>query len=76
MEFSFFLENFKNQFDETDHSLFNSETKFKDLEEWSSLVALSIIAMVDEQYSIKLTGDDIKSSITIKNLFDLVNSKD
>jgi hypothetical protein len=31
--------------------------------------------MVDEEYSLKLTGDDIKTSITIKDLFDKVNHK-
>jgi acyl carrier protein len=75
MNFSNFLVNFINQFDETEHSIFSSETKFKELDEWSSLVALSIIAMVDEKYSIKLTGEDIKLSNTIKDLFQVIAGK-
>lgn len=75
MEFSKFLVDFINQFDETEHSVFSSETKFKELDEWSSLVALSIIAMVDEQYSLKLTGEDIKSSNTINDLFQVIAAK-
>lgn len=70
-----FIENFAEQFEETDASAFTPETKFKELDEWSSLVALSIIAMVDEEYDITLKGDDIRSSETIKDLFEIVTSR-
>lgn len=70
-----FIENFASQFDETDASVFTAETKFKTLEEWSSLTALSIIAMVDEEYDITIKGDDIKNSTTIEDLFNIVVSK-
>ena len=70
-----FLQNFANMLDDTDASLITETTIFRDLEEWDSLTALSLIAMVDEEYSLKLTGDDIKTSITIKDLFDKVNLK-
>ena len=70
-----FIENFASQFDETDASVFTAETKFKTLEEWSSLTALSSIAMVDEEYDITIKGDDIKNSTTIEDLFNIVVSK-
>ena len=44
-----FIENFASQFDDTDASVFAADTKFRDLDEWSSLIALSLIAMVDEE---------------------------
>lgn len=75
MEIKEFIENFAAQFDDTDASEFTSETKFKELEEWSSLTALSIIAMVDEEYNIKIKGDEIRESITINDLFITVKSK-
>ena len=56
-----FVKNFANQFDDTDMSVFSPETRFRELEEWSSLIALSVIAMVDEEYDVTLKGDDIKS---------------
>ena len=70
-----FIENFAAQFEETDADEFTSETIFRDIEEWSSLTALSIIAMVDEEYHVKLTGDDIRSSITIQDIYNRVQSK-
>lgn len=75
MEIKEFIENFANQFDDTDISEFKAETVFKELEEWSSLVALSIIAMVDEEYDVTIKGDDIRNSITIEDLFNAVKAK-
>jgi len=70
-----FLKNFASQFDETDASLFTPSTVFKDLDEWSSLIALSIIAMVDEEYDVRLKGDDIKTAETIEDLYVLIKNK-
>lgn len=75
MEIKKFVENFAAQFDETDASVFTPETNFRDIDEWSSLVGLSIIAMVDEEYDITLKGDDIKGANTIQDLFNTVKSK-
>jgi acyl carrier protein len=75
MEINDFVQHFAEQFDETDASVFTPSTEFKDLDEWSSLIALSIIAMVDEEYDITLKGDDIKGAKTIQDLFDNVKSK-
>ena len=75
MEIKEFVQNFADQFDETDASVFTPETRFRDLEEWSSLIGLSIIAMVDEEYDVTLKGDDIKSSNTIQDIFDKVQAK-
>lgn len=75
MELEKFIKNFAAQFEETDASEFSANTAFRDLEEWSSLTVLFIIAMVDEEYSTKLTGDDIRKSKTILDLFNIVKSK-
>lgn len=75
MEIKDFIENFANQFDDTDASEFKAETKFKELDEWSSLVALSVIAMVDEEYDITIKGEDIRNSNTIEELFNAVKAK-
>lgn len=67
-----FIENFAAQFDDTDADQFTADTQFKQLDEWSSLAALSIIAMVDDEYDVIIKGNDIISSDTIKDLFDVV----
>ena len=75
MEINDFIENFANQFDDTDASEFEANTVYKELDEWSSLIALSIIAMVDEEYDVTIKGDDIRNTDTIEDLFNIVKSK-
>jgi acyl carrier protein len=75
MEINYFIEQFADQFDETEVSEFTTETDFKNLDEWSSLTALSIIAMVDGSFGIRINGDDIRAAKTINDLFIIVSSK-
>lgn len=70
-----FIEHFAEQFEETDAAEFKADTKFHDLDEWSSLIALNIIAMVDEEYDVTLKGADIEGAVTIEDLFNTVQSK-
>ena len=71
-----FIENFTELFDETDPDTINATTQFKDLEEWSSLLALSVIAMIDEEYDVEFRGEDIRSSNTVEDLFNAVKAKE
>lgn len=75
MELQEFIKKFADQFDETDPSTFTAETRFRDIEEYSSLVALSIISMVDEEYNVRMKGDDIRNSNTVEDIFNLVKSR-
>ena len=69
MDLKDFIEKFAEQFEETEISSFSANTSFKELEEWSSLMSLAIIAMVDEEYGVRVKGDDIKDANTIEDLF-------
>lgn len=75
MEIKEFIEKFAEIFDDTDVSVFTPETKFRDIDEWSSLTALSLIAMADEEYDVTLKGDDIKNANTVEDLFNVINAK-
>lgn len=75
MELKEFIENFANQFDEVEASELKEDTNFRDLDEWSSLAALSIIAMADEEYNVTLKGDDIINSHTVGDIYNIVKSR-
>jgi acyl carrier protein len=75
MDIKRFIENFADLFDETDPATISAATKFKELEEWSSLVALAVIAMVDEEYDVEFRGDDIRGSSTVEDLYKIVNNR-
>lgn len=75
MELKEFIENFKEVFDDEELTGIDGDTFFKELDVWSSLSALSLIAMVDENYDVSITGNDIRKADTIEDLFALVQSK-
>lgn len=75
MELEDFIENFANQFEDTDESMFTPDCQFQELEEWGSLAALGIIAFVKTEYGKKITGQEIRSCTTIEDLFNLIQAK-
>jgi len=70
-----FIKNFSELFEEAETAAFTPSTRFRDIEEWSSLLALSVIAMVDQKYKVKLTGANILNSQTIEDLYKVVKTK-
>jgi len=75
MELKEFIENFADQFDETDPQEINAETEFHELEEWSSLSGMGIIAMAKTEYGKTITGKELRECKTVMDVFNLVVSK-
>ena len=75
MEINEFIKKIAEQFEDTDASVFTPETKFRELDEWSSIIGLSVIAMVDEEYDVALKGAEMKAANTIGELFEIVKNK-
>ena len=70
-----FVKAFAAEFDDTPEEQFTPVTNYKELDEWGSLVALSIISMVDDEMDKRLTGADLRSCSSIEELFNLVEAK-
>ena len=75
MELTDFIKNFASQFETTDLNEFSSTTQFKQIAEWSSLLTLAIIAMINKKYKVKIKGEDIRNSSTIEDLYLIVKSR-
>ena len=75
MELEKFINGFAEQFDETEISEIKADTDFHNLDEWSSLVAMGVIACIKREYNKTITGKDIKSCKSVKDLFNLIQSK-
>lgn len=75
MEIKEFIENFIDQFEDTPSCELTAETFFREVDGWSSIVALSVMAMVDDEYDVQLTADEMRSANTIGDLFNTVVSK-
>ncbi len=75
MDLKEFVANFADQFDDTDPEEIKADTLFHNLEEWSSLTGMCIIAMAKTQYGKAITGKEIKECETVEDLFNLIASK-
>ena len=75
MELNEFIQNIADQFESTDPSEIKADTDIRSLDEWSSLIALSIVAMIDEEYDVVIKGDDIKGVKTVEDLYNVVKAK-
>ena len=74
MDIQEFINHFEDVFEETDISTLKPETNFRELEEWSSFVALSTMAMVSDEYDVELTADEMRNNNTFIDLFNVVQS--
>lgn len=75
MELNKFIEDFANQFDDTDPSEITAQTVFRELDEWSSLNGMSILAMAKTQYGKTISGAELKACITVEDVFNLISDK-
>ena len=69
-----FLQNFASIFDEIEDNELTMDTEFKNIDEWSSLTALALLAVIDEEYDVKLTNNDLKNSVTVRDIYNIVNN--
>ena len=70
-----FINHFEDVFEETEISTLKPETNFRELDEWSSVCALSTMAMISDEYDVELTADEMRANNTFQQLFDMVSSK-
>lgn len=75
MEIKDFIEKFTDQFDDVEPGVIQADTVYKDLDEWSSLTAMSLIAMAKTQYGKTITGLEVRSCNTVEDLFNLIANK-
>ena len=76
MEINEFIEKFAEIFDDTDAATLKPETKFRELDEWSSLAVLGLIALADEEFDVELTADDMSKANTIAEIYEGIKSKE
>lgn len=70
-----FIEKFAEIFDDTDADTLTPDTEFREIEEWSSLSALGLIALADEEFDVELKAADIRGANTIAEIFEIITSK-
>lgn len=72
MELNEFVALFADQFDETDPSEITADCKFHELEEWSSLTGMAIIAMAKLKFGKTITGAELRKCVTVEDVYKLI----
>lgn len=75
MEIDQFVKTFASQFEDADIENITANTEFKNLETWDSLTAFSIQSMIEDEFNVSITPDELKSCITVRDVLDLIKSK-
>lgn len=75
MEIQEFIKKIEAEFEEITPGTIVPESKFRDVLDWSSVNALTVIALVDCEYDVILTAEDFMKSETIQDIFSIIQSK-
>lgn len=70
-----FIQHFADQFDDTTADQLTLQTSFRDIEEWSSLIALSVMAMCAEEYEVILSADEMENASKIEDVYNIVKER-
>lgn len=55
-----------------DYSSLTAETNFEDIEGWSSLAAVFMVTMIDEEFSKEISTEQIKSANNLKDIYNII----
>jgi len=58
---------------ELDENTLTEDTLLSDIAEYDSMAKLTLIVLFDDEFSKKLTGEQIKEFKTVKDVMDLMN---
>lgn len=75
MELKDFVKEFAFQFDDTDPEEIDASTEFHELEEWSSMIGLSVLNMIEKKMGKHITFDDMKAAVTVEDLYNACLAK-
>jgi acyl carrier protein len=75
MEIDEFITAIEEEFDNLNPGDVTPNSVFRDMEGWSSMHALIFVALIDSKYDVLLNGEELKSCVTINDLFDITRLK-
>ena len=75
MDLNEFVKEFAYQFDDTEPEEIEATTEYHELEEWSSMIALSVLNMVEKKCGKHITFDDVKAAVTVEDLYNAIQTK-
>lgn len=74
MEIKEFIEKFAEAIEVENVENLTLETAFHDLEEWSSLSVMLLIAFFDEEFDKQVGDKEIRTAVTIQDLYNIATA--
>ncbi|MBN9295282.1 MAG: acyl carrier protein [Flavobacteriia bacterium] len=75
MDIDTFTRNLESEFEEVETGRLTPLTNYRDIPEFNSMYALIIIAFIDSEFDVLLTGEELRKTNTVKDLYELVRNK-
>ena len=75
MDIQVFISKLTEIFEEANPGIISPETHFRELEGYSSIVAFLIISMINEDFKVPFSGEDLRKSSTISDVFSIIKSR-
>lgn len=70
-----FIKEIETEIEEIESGTLKPETAFRELATWSSMHALIILALIDTNYDVTLSGEELRTCVTVQDLYVLVKNK-
>ena len=70
-----FISKIENEFEDLTPGSVKPDTNFRNHFDWTSVNALVLFSMINVEYGVTLTAEDLQKSITIQDLFEIITSK-
>lgn len=75
MKIEDFVTNFESSIEGIPPGTLTPETVFRDLPQWDSLGALTLLVMVNTEFGVTMTGNELKACSTIREIHDMISKK-
>jgi len=75
MELDTFINQFEKAIEGLEPGSVAGGSEFRRLEEWDSLAVLTVLAMVDEEYGVQVSGLDLEQCDTVEELYNRIVGK-
>ncbi len=75
MQLDTFIAHIEEEFEDLPAGIITGDTAFRQLDGWSSMMALILIARIDSEYNVNLTAEELAEATTVNDLFTLVKTR-
>ena len=75
MKIEEFISKFESAIDDLEPGVLSAESRFRELSQWDSLAALSILVLVNSELNVTISGNELKSCTTVMDIYQVVISK-